>query len=522
MLWKSHKINDSLFVSAHPDLTITEIKNVNKSALLLGHLINPEMPHLDNFKVLSRLVDANNSTDAFIKSTFDHVGHWILIVSIGDRTILFHDCAGTKSVYYTDNMRVDELWVASQPRLIGNILDLKEERRAIDYITCEIKESNDYWWPGDKTPYSEIKALLPNHFLDLQKGKVFRYWPDRNLIPLGEKDGVEKIADRLQKTMFAAAQRFDLALALSGGFDSRVVLAASRGIKDRICVYNGKRPDVVENHPDILIPKRLAKKFNLESHYIPQNRNVDKYFGEIFFLNAPYAIHELLPGLQAEYKHLEQKKIGVTGNVAEVARFGFDVFEPYPKNLSGEYLSSIIKWKRGKKRLPFACEAMEDWYQSIDDYFNVNIFDLLYWEQRCGRWFSNNCLVFQMAYRDVFFPFNCRELLIDMLSISESDRMPDNYTLFKKLVQFMWPELLSEPINPKWKMSTIQRGMKKAEKIFLSPLIWKQKSPFMVENMDMSHHSDVDYTVNNHIFRFLPAPKPSPILDKGVEGIRKS
>jgi hypothetical protein len=113
----------------------------------------------------------------------------------------------------------------------------------------------------------------------------------------------------------------------------------------------------------------------------------------------------------------------------------------------------------------FASRAFENWLASADDIFNINIYDLFYWEQRCGRWLSNNCLVFYMAWQEVFFPFNCRSLLIDLLSVSDEYRMPEDYGFFREIVRNMWPDLLSEPINPKPQRGFLQRIGSKVKKI---------------------------------------------------------
>ena len=55
---------------------------------------------------------------------------------------------------------------------------------------------------------------------------------------------------------------------------------------------------------------------------------------------------------------------------------------------------------------------------------------------------------FDIAWRDIFTPFNCRELLVCLLSVDERYRSAPDYTVFKLLIEKMWPELMNEPINP--------------------------------------------------------------------------
>jgi len=270
----------------------------------------------------------------------------------------------------------------------------------------------------------------------------------------------QRIASRLDKIMVAANHRFELALALSGGWDSRLMLAASKNIKEKICVYNGKRPEMASSHPDISIPRRLTSKLNLKYHYIPQTKDIDEDFCKSFEMNAPDPARGLMPGLMAELKYFNRQKVGATGNLLEVARFFYKVADPSLNIPTGESLALLTKMQNS----PFAINAFQNWLSSVNGKFNVNIYDLFYWEQRCGRWLSNNCLVFYMAWRDVFFPFNCRNLIIDLLSVAPQERIPSEYVFFKDLMFDMWPEVLSEPINPPQQTTWAVRVLNKIRK----------------------------------------------------------
>ena len=459
--WKNLKISETLFITSHPDLSILHISNAEESLTLIGYLIDSKKPQQKNSEILNRLLLKNTTFRNLISSTYDLCGNWVLISKKNKEIILFHDCTGAKSVYYSDSDKFDELWIASQPRLIALVMDVKEDKNAIDFIVTQKSKTEDYWWPGEKSPYSDIKALIPNHYFDIQKRQKFRYWPDQELAELNENDAVDKISMRLKGIMLAASNRFDLALALSSGLDSRVMLAASKDIRDKICVYNGKRPEMPYIHPDVIIPKRLTKKMNMEYHFIPQTKNINEEFYKAYQMNAPYPFSQIINGLESELNYFDRRKVGATGNILETGRFFYKIFDPAEHIPTGEYLAKITKMKDS----PFAVEAFDDWFKSIDDVYNLNIYDLFYWEQRCGRWLSNNCLVFSMAWKEVLFPFNCRNLLIDILSVSGIQRMPTEYQFYLKLIKNMWPEILKEPINPKMKLGLINRIEEKVKKI---------------------------------------------------------
>jgi hypothetical protein len=76
------------------------------------------------------------------------------------------------------------------------------------------------------------------------------------------------------------------------------------------------------------------------------------------------------------------------------------------------------------------------------------LLDLFSWEQSHGNWLAATQMEFDLAWRDMFTPFNCRELLTTMLSIDARYRSSPRHRAFYALIEKMWPDLLDEPINP--------------------------------------------------------------------------
>ena len=106
---------------------------------------------------------------------------------------------------------------------------------------------------------------------------------------------------------------------------------------------------------------------------------------------------------------------------------------------------------------PFAVNHFNKWLGGIGDIYNVDILDLFYWEQRAGNWLAMCQLEFDIAWKDIFTPYNCRLLLIDMLSVDDIYRRPPQHELYKKMILTLWPEVLAEPINPHKVQTRVQR-----------------------------------------------------------------
>src|SRR5205807_4935811 len=92
----------------------------------------------------------------------------------------------------------------------------------------------EFWLLNDRTPYREIRTLLPNHYLDLISGTPIRYWPRAGCISrLSIAESVRRCAPILANSIKAVTKRFDLRMGMSAGIDSRKTLAATRRYSDK-------------------------------------------------------------------------------------------------------------------------------------------------------------------------------------------------------------------------------------------------------------------------------------------------
>ena len=87
----------------------------------------------------------------------------------------------------------------------------------------------------------------------------------------------------------------------------------------------------------------------------------------------------------------------------------------------------------------------------------VKLLDLFEWEQGHGNWLAMTQLEFDIAWREIITPYNCREVLTIFLSVDECYRRAPDYTLFHRLIDKLWPEVMQEPINPRPRQSLRQR-----------------------------------------------------------------
>jgi hypothetical protein len=462
--WKRIRIDDSMCLTVHPSLLTSQTFYQDKSITLLGFVLDPDHPEANDSDIINSLVQSFSSFRDLFERTTKLGGRWILIVDDGHEIVLFHDVVGLRQVFYTDVHQIRDIWCASQPGMIAGMLDLQMDGEAVEFIKGIWSSYKEYWVPGDGSLYKEIRHLMPNHYLNLKTGQSYRYWPDKNLDPLSLDEAIEKISGTLTGLMQSASNRFDLALALSAGWDSRLVLASCKGIRHRISYYSIIRPGMPRSHSDIKVPSRLLSRLGLKHDIIECPPELSSEFVEIFNKNVPFAHDVVPPRMQALLDYYKHRKVAVTGGVSEVARCHYRL--PESQQLTVSTLPQLSSMARIGDH-PFAMRLFEKWLVGLGEVYNLDVLDLFMWEQDFGNWLAMLLLEFDIAWQDIFTPFNARSLLLDLLSVDEQYRRPPKYELYRRLMVNLWPEVLCEPINPHKKKKKGLRSIRRQSKLFI-------------------------------------------------------
>ncbi|MEW6720961.1 MAG: hypothetical protein AB1346_10975 [Thermodesulfobacteriota bacterium] len=448
--WRHHVVagRSELRFTVSPDLPVVQEDCDGWQVTLLGYILDPSRPERDDRHIvgsLARELSHRNRMSLFPELTCPYGGRWILVASNGEETWLLNDPMGLRQAVYTNGRIRGGIWCASQPGAIAGILGLEMDPEAV--TRCINSQAYQLWdeylWPADRTPYREISHLLPNHVLDLQSGVARRFWPDRPLGRLDPDRAVQKVGDQLRGLMKAADRRFELTLSLSSGWDSRVVLASSRDISRKIECFTLRR---WRGSPDEINPPKLAGKLGIKHIMVDYPETMDPDFKEIYTSNVTCA-HELQGRMaQGVFHSLRPGPVRVTGNAAEIARVRFRV--PANQPVTPLTLVHFHSWQYQDefKANKFVVGAWEDWLSDARNLENVNVLDLFYWEHWAGNFVAVVQLEWDIA-QEALALFNCRQLLMDMLSVDEKYRDHDRPELFRRLCVALWPKVLSVPVN---------------------------------------------------------------------------
>src|SRR4030065_1222754 len=77
---KKIKLNESMFLTVHSDLEITQAVKGEKSIILLGYVLDPYNPKSKNSDIIEDLIDKLDTCDQFFEYINEYGGRWILIV----------------------------------------------------------------------------------------------------------------------------------------------------------------------------------------------------------------------------------------------------------------------------------------------------------------------------------------------------------------------------------------------------------------------------------------------------------
>ena len=143
--WKRIKVGSAICLTIHPNLPTIQAQFKNTSIILLGYILDPDHPQATDLAIIEGLARGawtSRSLDNWIEDIFPFGGRWILLIDDGKELRLFHDAAGLRQVFHTDTGYTRDLWCASQPGLIAEVLNLHMSQDALDFIHSDEFRNN--------------------------------------------------------------------------------------------------------------------------------------------------------------------------------------------------------------------------------------------------------------------------------------------------------------------------------------------------------------------------------------------
>jgi hypothetical protein len=440
--WRKVSIGSGdLTLLAHPELAVTQAVRGDIELTLLGSLLDPGEPSLDDEAIVTALTEAAETDDRLDAELRRLAGRWALIVARDAERSLVHDPCGLRQVFYA--ARPDGVWCASEPGLLADELGLEVDPRAREFLSSLYVRSYREWhFPAAATPFVGMGHLLPNHRLDLASGAVRRYWPRERRGSLPLEDGARRTAGLLRGVVEAAARRGPLALALTAGVDSRAVLAAARNVATDIYGYTLTGPPVSGWELDADVAELTLARVGLAHHRIDCAAPPDAAHVALSRANVFGAHDAWFPITAALLREYPQERVSLTGSGSELGRRGYRRFRRITPAILRRFDNLVAS--------DFARDAVEQWFAELGDVrarTGHHPSDIWYQENRLPNWLAGGHLEFDIA-QDTLAPFNCRAMVDAMQAVPHADHDPPHNRLHRRIIEILWPELLTVPINP--------------------------------------------------------------------------
>jgi hypothetical protein len=443
--WKRVTMPDGYWLSAHPDLKITQMQTGDFQVTLLGFVLDPFIPSDTDEQILARLCETARSIPDFIQLTEPLSGRWILFLYQDDNAVVFNDPCGMRTIFYHFDHEGNP-WLASQPGLLGQGLGFELSAEGLRFTQSQgYLRRLEAWWPGDSSPYAEVRHLLPNHLLDFKRKTVKRYWPGKKIKNLSIKEGVKRASENFKGTVTSAHYRFPLAVSLSSGYDSRVVLSACKDFASDVYIFSKLYRKLTLESDDIRIPIEITKSLNLEHHLVDARSPMSKEFEEIYEKNVQGIRNDWGNIIENRLKQVPGDKLVMKGSNSEIVRTRYWPHGIYPYRVT---LRDVIRLMNLGDD-PLVVNSLREWMKDAlpVEKMGYKLLDMLSWENEIGNWMGMAPLIFDLSQEE-FSPFSNRELINTMLGVNPAYRSFPDHKMERMMVSYLWPELSRFPYTP--------------------------------------------------------------------------
>jgi hypothetical protein len=424
--------------------------NLSSEIIVLGNLYDFRNPRYSNQEIVDRLI-IDKGLETFFEELSYLSGSYLILLKCDGELILVPDMACVKGCYI--DMRDSEILIlSSSVTLISKVKVVEKNRTCKElsrFYACPqyLARSVDV---GNFTAYEGIVRMKANHFLNFKKRTFERFFP-RSPAKISDVDLAAEVSSGVLKGIIESiAHRNRILLPVTGGWDSRLLMASTCNIKNEVIYYLLKHTTIPQLRQDLITSRKLFDKLKLPFQLIEYSEKISEEDSKMAEHHIDRPDIKSLGYIFNAWRKLFPHCINVNGNLSEIARNEWGLL----KELSGNVLAHLAKYPKQ----PFCVSFYDSWLTESKEKFEgmgYQTLDMFYWEEvmanRISKAYSQTGLGIQMVS-----PFNCRFLINQMLSVNPIYRSKQDNILYKKMINNLWPELLLIPVNPGFRKTVIK------------------------------------------------------------------
>lgn len=336
-----------------------------------------------------------------------------------DLSYAVQDATGMRTVFYS---QTNDL-LSSHIGIIQDYEKNKEHPLYADYCkNISNIENTAFNLPGNMTPYEGIKALIPNHVLDIKSKLQKRFWPRHEIFAQNADAVCDEALDCFRKQAVCLS-KYDkkICMSLTGGIDSQISYLCAKPISKEILYFTYYDPEEklygANTHADTEFAERFAKDNGLE-HKTLVLESLPKE--ETLLLAKANTWHRHITRLLDCYADLfSDHYIHVRSNLLEIVRRR-TYYKVEQINLDPR---SYYNYRYPQLESSLAMNSIEMFFKEMqfDQLFDYDFADVFYWEERCAMWHGASVLLESDIVFDTFIFFNYRKFLERMLAVDKAD-----------------------------------------------------------------------------------------------------
>jgi hypothetical protein len=443
--WISEEIGPSLHLSRCPDLpaqSVTDGRGVRWH--LLGIALQTAAGRRSPPEEL-----ASHESGSLLDLYGSWSGRWILLCE----SELHLDASGLLGCCYRSvpSGAITELWVSSSPAVLASLPGRPRPHGTAPRLHWA---KGMEWYPPPRSRFAGVNRLLPTQILSLEPGeRNHRVSPRPPLMAVAEPRDDEAVVDELQRVLVTSLsnlrERDDAVwLPLTGGLDSRLILATARHVGLRLTTFTHQWRLMPSG--DRALPPRLAAELGYDHQFVPPGAS-SRRRRQLFDAHTAGHCVEFDRTLfsRGQWSAFAAPAVILRGGAFEVARcFYYRKFPEAATDDLAERIAHRFHFREFHPNSSAHFDGIAEWTEWVErtPYPGLDWRDRLYLEQRLGGWVSSIEQALDLTAYERFYLANSHLYISTALGLSEDARRVGRHHV--ELIRRMAPELLRFPFNP--------------------------------------------------------------------------
>lgn len=380
--WSTLRIHGYV-VHTHPEATTRVLQSINGTVVFIGDVFVAHGTASLDETAAAILADDWNALDILS-------GRFALLTFSKGGLRVFNDPFGARTIYYKLSGPVA---VASHAALVAELTGESLSPAIRKYVgTAEYLAKRTRFLPGDYTMYSNILRLAPNNYYDMGNRSTHRYWPREDLPDTTLNDFHDLTDEYFANYAKFLSHRYTPVIGLTGGVDSRAVIAGLRayGLRPRLTTWTSLAEEETARVGGMVDHLGLMHSFidvrykSEDAVFVTMREASDVNLG--YWRGGSYLTAQSAIGAST-------KDVFIRGLGGEILRGSYHSSQITQK---GDWLDVFVKLYMTKvnknpstEYLTFTKRAFDQFMSRANyrgDLFNADPGDLIYWEQRMGMW----------------------------------------------------------------------------------------------------------------------------------------